>query len=401
MATWQTIKLSDVAQTNISTYSISENWEFVNYLDTGNIIANSITAIQKIALAQGEKLPSRAKRKVETGDIIYSTVRPNQLHYGFIENPPENFLVSTGFTVIHPNKSKIDGKFLYYLLVQKEITDKLHAIAEQSTSTYPAIKPSDIENLNFTIPAIVDEQKKISAILSAIDKKIELNTQINHNLEEQAKAIFKSWFVDFEPFSRIIPKTWKEGVLGNFVEIKRGASPRPIQDFISSKGFRWLKISDATACDSPFLIEIKEHIKESGLSKTVFLQAGALVLSNSATPGIPKILDVDSCIHDGWLYFPKSQLSKEFLFLFFQNIRPKLVLLGNGSVFTNLKTDILKTLPFSLPDKETLANFDRVILPIFEQIKNNSRESYRLAQMRDTLLPKLMSGEIDVSEVEV
>ena len=187
--------------------------------------------------------------------------------------------------------------------------------------------------------------------------------------------------------------------MGNFVEIKRGASPRPIQDFISSKGFRWLKISDATACDSPFLIEIKEHIKESGLSKTVFLQAGALVLSNSATPGIPKILDVDSCIHDGWLHFPKAQLSKEFLFLFFQSIRPKLVLLGNGSVFTNLKTDILKTLPFSLPDKETLANFDRVILPIFERIKNNSRESYRLAQMRDTLLPKLMSGEIDMSDV--
>lgn len=286
--------------------------------------------------------------------------------------------------------------YLFYLLRHSIETIKKNTHG----SVFDTITRDTFESIAVDLPDLITQQK-IASILTAFDDKIELNAQINHNLEELAKAIFNSWFVDLEPFSRIIPKTWKEGVLGNFVEIKRGASPRPIQDFISSKGFRWLKISDATACDSPFLIEIKEHIKESGLSKTVFLQAGALVLSNSATPGIPKILDVDSCIHDGWLYFPKSQLSKEFLFLFFQNIRPKLVLLGNGSVFTNLKTDILKTLPFSLPDKETLANFDRVILPIFEQIKNNSRESYRLAQMRDTLLPKLMSGEIDVSEVEI
>ena len=182
MAGWQTIKLSDVVRTNVSTYSLSDNWEFVNYLDTGNIMTNEIALIQRIELAQGEKLPSRARRKVEIGDIIYSTVRPNQLHYGFIDNIPENFLVSTGFAVLHPEKGKIDAKFLYYLLVQNDITEKLQAIAEQSTSTYPSIKPSDIEDLDFIVPEI-KVQRKISNILSAIDKKIELNAQINHNLE--------------------------------------------------------------------------------------------------------------------------------------------------------------------------------------------------------------------------
>lgn len=308
----------------------------------------------------------------------------------------KKYLHNQRIGLVQLKSNVIDKKYLYWLL--RTYHYQRFIAGSASGTTVKHTSPTLIKKYCFLMPPL-EKQKKIVGVLSSLDNKIELNAQINHNLEEQAKAIFKSWFVDLEPFSRIIPKTWKEGVLGNFVEIKRGASPRPIQDFISSKGFRWLKISDATACDSPFLIEIKEHIKESGLSKTVFLQAGALVLSNSATPGIPKILDVDSCIHDGWLYFPKSQLSKEFLFLFFQNIRPKLVLLGNGSVFTNLKTDILKTLPFSLPDKETLTNFDRVILPIFERIKNNSRESYRLAQMRDTLLPKLMSGEIDMSDV--
>ena len=179
---WKKIKIFEVIQSNISTYSTNDNWVFANYLDTGNIVENKIDYIQKIKLAKGEKLPSRARRKVEIGDIIYSTVRPNQLHYGFVDNTPDNFLVSTGFAVLHPKKDKIDGKFLYYLLIQDEITEKLQAIAEQSTSAYPAIKPSDIENLDFTIPDI-NEQKKISSILSAIDKKIELNAQINHNLE--------------------------------------------------------------------------------------------------------------------------------------------------------------------------------------------------------------------------
>ena len=108
-----------------------------------------------------------------------------------------------------------------------------------------------------------------------------------------------------------MPEDWTLGILGDFVEIKRGGSPRPIQEYLAEDGFRWLKISDATGITSPYILDIKEHIKESGLKKTVFLNAGSLVLSNSATPGIPKILDVDSCIHDGWLYFPKSKLSNE------------------------------------------------------------------------------------------
>ena len=134
-----------------------------------------------------------------------------------------------------------------------------------------------------------------------------------------------------------MPSAWEKAPLGTFVEIKRGGSPRPIQDFLSDSGLRWLKISDVTSLKSPFILEIKEHIKLEGLKKTVFLKAGELVLSNSATPGIPKILDVDSCIHDGWLYFPKSQLSKYYLYLFFKHIRKELVALGMAACLLILK----------------------------------------------------------------
>ena len=244
-----------------------------------------------------------------------------------------------------------------------------------------------------------EEQEKIAGLLEALDKKIQLNAEINENLEQQAQALFKSWFLDYEPWNGIVPDSWINGKLGDFADIKRGGSPRPIQEYLSESGLRWLKISDVTSLQTPFVIDIKDHIIEEGLKKTVFLKAGSLVLSNSATPGVPKILDVDSCIHDGWLYFPESKFSKEYLYLFFKYIRQQLVNLSNGSVFNNLKTDILKGYPTVLPDEETLTRFNEVVQPMFLQMQNLTRESHRLADARDAILPQLMSGELDVSDL--
>ena len=399
MAEWQTVRLREIVKTNQSTYSPKENWQFVNYLDTGNITMNKIDEIQNINTAK-DKLPSRARRKVKTNSIIYSTVRPNQLHYGIIKKQPDNFLVSTGFTVIDVNYDKAVPDFIYYALTKQEVTEQLQAIAEQSVSAYPSLKPSDIENLELLLPD-KKTQERIVAILRSIDEKIKENNAINNNLEQQAMALFKSWFIDFEPFDRQVPKTWIYGVLGDFVEIKRGGSPRPIQNFLSDSGFHWLKISDATGISSPFINEIKEYIIEAGLKKTVYLKSGSLVLSNSATPGLPKILDIDTCIHDGWLYFPSSKFSNEYLYLYFKHIRDNLIALGNGSVFTNLKTDILKNYPTYLPTEDVLKKFDGLVQPIFSMILSKTREIKRLAEIRDTLLPKLMSGELDVSDIEI
>lgn len=392
------IRLGDVILTNNESYSPKEEWSYVNYLDTGSITESSIVEIQRIDL-NAEKLPSRARRKVKYNSIIYSTVRPNQRHFGIIKELPENFLVSTGFVVIDVCQEMVDADYLYFWLSQESIVELLHAIAEQSVSTYPSIKALDIENLEINLPPI-EEQKKIASILVELREKIAHNVAINDNLQQQAAALFESWFVNLDPWNGVQPSDWENAPLGSFVEIKRGGSPRPIQDYLSDSGLRWLKISDVTSLNSPFVLEIKEHIKEDGLRKTVFLHAGELVLSNSATPGIPKILDVDTCIHDGWLYFPKSELSKYYLYLFFKHIRKELVALGNGSVFTNLKTDILKAFPATKADKSTLKEFDALVAPLFNAMLNADRENFKLAAMRDALLPKLMSGEVDVSAVD-
>ena len=283
-------------------------------------------------------------------------------------------------------------KYIGYYLRNPDF--RLHFQAfSGSMSTRASLTNEALLGLTIKLPPLPTQQK-IAAILSSLDDKIELNNKINTNLEQQAQALFKNWFVDFEPFGGKMPEGWKVGKLGDFVEIKRGGSPRPIQKFLSDEGYRWLKISDVTSLSAPFVLNIAEHIKEEGLSKTVFLKAGSLVLSNSATPGIPKILDLDTCILDGWLYFPKSQLSNEYLYLLFKEIRPQLLNLGNGSIFTNFKTDILKNFESSLPSTETLSKFQNIIKPIFEKVLTTQREIKQLETLRDTLLPKLMNGEI-------
>ena len=177
---WKLTRLSDICKTNTNTYSVSEKWSFVNYLDTGNITENRVSEIQHIVIGK-DTLPSRARRKVAVNDILYSTVRPNQRHYGIVKDVLPNMLVSTGFAVIRVDKAKADADFLYYYLSQNDIVDGLHAIGEQSVSAYPSIKPSDIESLELLLPSL-PEQVEIGHTLKALDDKIANNAKINHHL---------------------------------------------------------------------------------------------------------------------------------------------------------------------------------------------------------------------------
>ena len=339
------------------------------------------------------------ERYVKPDDIlINSTGAGTAGRIAQIEDVPSATTIDGHMILIRSN-GKVTQKFLGYAL--KAHQWEVLQLDEGSTGQTELNRDRLLDEIMINYPVSFDEQNAIVSTLESIDRKLIVNEQLNDNLQQQAAALFESWFVNYDPWDGVQPSEWENAPLGSFVEIKRGGSPRPIQDFLSDSGLRWLKISDVTSLSSPFVLEIKEHIKEEGLRKTVFLHAGELVLSNSATPGIPKILDVDTCIHDGWLYFPKSELSKYYLYLFFKHIRKELVALGNGSVFTNLKTDILKAFPATKADESTLKEFDALVTPLFDAMLNADRENFKLAAMRDALLPKLMSSEIDVSEVEL
>ena len=167
MEEWRKIRLGDACVTNAESYSPKDGWDFVNYLDTGNITDNRIDSVQYIDV-KNENLPSRARRKVKTNSILFSTVRPNQRHLGIIKKQPAHFLVSTGFAVIDVDDTMLDADFVYYTLAQNSVVEMLHAIAEQSTSAYPSIKSSDIENLEIDMPWT--QQRMLSDISMKISR---------------------------------------------------------------------------------------------------------------------------------------------------------------------------------------------------------------------------------------
>lgn len=337
-----------------------------------------------------KKIP--AERYIQENDIlINSTGTGTAGRIAQINDVPCKTTVDGHMIIVRANQ-KVTQRYLGYAL--KAHQWEILQLDEGSTGQTELNRERLLDEILINYPESLDEQEKIVALVSGIDDKIELNNKINENLQQQASMLFESWFINYEPWGGTQPAEWEKAPLGLFLEIKRGGSPRPIQNYLSDSGFRWLKISDVTSLNSPFVLEIKEHIKEEGLKKTALLKAGELVLSNSATPGIPKILDVDSCIHDGWLYFPKSELSKYYLYLFFKHIRKELVALGNGSVFTNLKTDILKAYPVVKADVVTLKEFDSLVTPLFDSMLNADRENLKLKAIRDAMLPKLMNGEI-------
>jgi len=145
------------------------------------------------------------------------------------------------------------------------------------------------------------------------------------------------------------PSDWVETTLGEVLKIGRGSSPRPIQDFIVEKnGIPWVKIADATASNNRYIEKTKEFVKEEGRSTTVF--PGDLIVSNSATPGIPKFMKIEACVHDGWLVFSEyKNLYKLYLYYFFLDYRIRLEHSAFGTVFKNLTTDIVRNVPILLP----------------------------------------------------
>ena len=404
---WQRVKLDDVcdliAGFAFKGKDFGEEFQSkvikIADIQPPNVKMDSLTGID-VSKYDESKLQ---KYRVGIGDYVFAMTGATIGKLGRIQEGEA--YINQRVLTFRNNLNVCDKDFLYYVLAQPSFLGYILNHIDSETAQ-PNISASSVGTFEFYLPPI-STQKQIANVLRGLDDKIELNNKINRNLEAQAQAIFKSWFIDFEPFKNgkfidselgKIPEGWVCKKLKDFVEIKRGSSPRPIQDYLSGSGYNWLKISDATSESSPFIFNIKEHIKKSGISQTVYLVAGELVLSNSATPGIPKFLDVNTCIHDGWLWFSNSKLSYEFLYLFFLHKRRDFISLGNGSVFTNLKTDIVKDALFVYPNKAVMDEFDKITKTIFENIKIRSRESQRLTQLRDALLPKLMSGELTMSD---
>jgi type I restriction enzyme, S subunit len=250
--------------------------------------------------------------------------------------------------------------------------------------------------------AILDQNQndECSVMSDELNGSSTQNSSIKtHNLRSE-RHVFPDLFECTEELGWI-PEGWVSLTLGDYLEIKRGGFPRPIHDYLRREGLPWVEFADATASPSRFLFATKEFIKPEGLTKTVLVKKGSLILSNSATPGLPKFLELDACIHDGWLYFPEqNHFGVLYLYQLFLVIKVELISQGNGSVFTNLKTDILRAQRIVVPPVQLLQVFEDWMAPNFETIRVVNVGARSLEKLRDTLLPKLISSELRIPKAE-
>lgn len=179
---------------------------------------------------------------------------------------------------------------------------------------------------------------------------------------------------------------WKEVRLGDVCSIQRGASPRPIQKFISKEGMPWVKIADATGISSRYISSTSEYIIKEGISKSRIVHPGDLIVSNSATPGLPKFMAIEACVHDGWLIIRDLDgIDKVFLYYVFINIRRRLSNQANGSVFMNLKTDIVKDFVIKLPTLDDQRRIASILSSLDRKIELNNKINADLEEMAQVI----------------
>ena len=389
---WNQVILGDYIFTNKK--SISKNYPFeeILYLDTGSITCNIIENLQLFNLKEA---PSRAKRLVDINDIIYSTVRPNQLHYGFINEHIENLVVSTGFVTITTKDEYLNSKYLYYFLTQNSTTEYLHSIAEASTSTYPSLKPSDIELLEIQLPPL-PEQKSIASVLSSLDDKIDLLHQQNQTLEALAGTLFRQWFIEEAK------EYWEEGKLEQLVlsantgldAIRRA----PIVE--NYTGIKCLRIQDISQ-NKTYENWGNTEVKDSDYVKAQ-LKRGDIIMARTCSPGILLHVqeDLNAVFNNGLARIRANENSHPIFlkYLFKTNeFTNHIYGISDGTaVQLNMKLGDLLSYDFKIPPKNFIERFVEIVSEWNDKILINEQQIQTLTKLRDTLLPKLMSGEVRV-----
>jgi type I restriction enzyme S subunit len=406
MSEWKKYRLGNLVDINRSSIDKNYSHEIIEYIDTASVTDNKFSEPQLIEL---NNAPSRAKRIVMDNDIIYSTVRPNQRHYGFIKNAKANTIVSTGFAVL--TAKQINPQFLYYYLTREEITNYFNGIAEANTTTFPAFNASLFNTLSVSIPDLPTQQR-IASILSSLDDKIELNRQMNQTLEDMAQTLFREMCV---PKGKKLPEGWRKGKIGelfdyviggdwgesdycdnfsHYCAVIRGTDINNIlrSDF-SNIPYRYIKSSNVEKRklkDGDIVFEISGGSKEQATGRNLLITKEILSLFQYT------VIPASFC---------RLIRTNDISICYFLAIYLKL-LYNNGLTWNyQIQSTGISNFQFRyfseqheiiIPKHEIISELYNHVKPLYSCIGNNLEEIQALTQLRDSLLPKLMSGEIEV-----
>ena len=388
---WQEVKLGDICEYSRNRISISEV-NLCNYVSTENLLK------ERAGKTIANSIPEQANLcEYNKGCTLISNIRPYFKKIWFANTRGG---CSNDVLVYKPNNG-INDKWLYYLLSQDSFFD--FVMSGTKGTKMPRGDKSQIMKFPVALPPL-DEQRKIAGILSALDDKIELNNKINRNLEAQAQAIFKSWFIDFEPFKNSkfidselgrIPEGWKVKELGKV--------SKNIREKVASR----TNIPVLSAVKEGHLILSEEYFSKQVYSKS--LSKYILVKENDYAYN-PARVNIGSlgrnticslgCVSPVYVVFEIDDNYLAFFDLYFKmkSFKNEVKLRASGSVRQTLSYDDFSLIKVIYPPKSVSSKFNKLSAVLSEKIIRNKKESRSLAQLRDTLLPKLMSGEVNISD---
>ncbi|WQY48564.1 restriction endonuclease subunit S [Helicobacter pylori] len=403
------LKNHSVIAINQNNYTKEDNYKKVYYLDTDNITNNRINAFLKIDLTK-EKLPSRAKRKCSINSIIYSSVRPNQRHFGIIKEIPKNFLVSTAFIVIDIiDLEKLDPNYLYYYITQDKIIHYLQRIAECGTSSYPSITPLDFLNIKIKLYPL-ETQQKIARMLSILDQKIENNHKINELLHKILELLYEQYFVRFDfldennkPYqtsggkmkfskelNRLIPNHFEVKTLGELITWISGSQPpKSCHIYEHKEGYiRFIQNRDYSSNDYVTYIPISKNNKicyQYDIMIDKYGEAGAVRfgLQGAYNVALSKI----SVLNQSMQEYIRSYL----------NSKPIKKYLSNAcmaSTRSSLNENHIYSLMLPIPPINLLQKYEKIAKNIITAIINNNQATQTLTALRDFLLPLLLKQQV-------
>jgi len=299
-----------------------------------------------------------------------------------------------------------DPRFVSYFLKTirwSKFTDK---------AAVPGVNRNHIHMESVVVPPL-PEQRRIAAVLGALDDKIELNRKMNETLEATAQAIFQSWFIDFDgvPAEDLveselgsIPKGWEEDTIGNVATVVGGGTPstkRP--EFWSKETHCWTTPKDLSSASIPLLLDTERRISDAGLAKisSGLLPVGTFLLSSRAPIGYTAITRIPLAVNQGYIAIPPGDRLSSFYLLFWA--RENLGVIkgrAGGTTFQEISKRNFRPIRVLIPPKDVMTEFDKVVASLFDRIETGEKESRTLTALRDTLLPKLISGEVRVPEAE-
>jgi len=372
----------------------------------------------------GDTLMARITPCLENGKIARFCGAEGQSAHG-----------STEFIVIRGRDGVTDTAFAYYLTKWEGVSG--YSISQMTgTSGRQRVPTSSLDYLTVAIPPL-PEQRAIAHILGTLDDKIELNRRMCETLEEMARALFKSWFVDFEPVrakmngrwrkgkslpglpsylydlfpDRLvnselgeIPEGWEVQPIGDLAEILGGSTPRTTRpEYWDGGTHHWATPKDLSGLSTPVLLDTERKITDAGLAQisSGLLPAGTVLLSSRAPIGYLAITEVPVAVNQGFIAMkPRTEISNLFLLHWTKAAHDEILSHANGSTFLEISKANFRPIPAVVPPPAVMSVFDNLARPMYLKVVECERESRTLAALRDTLLPKLISGEMRVSDAE-